>query len=65
MNTELADGAVAKDAMDQDVNIMLSNRPYFYKFFFSGIMYSYLFFFPFIGHNFECILSTSFKSLSK
>jgi hypothetical protein len=63
MNTELAEGAVYRNAMDQYVNIMLSNGPYFYKFFFSGIMYSYLFFFLFIGHNFECILSTSFESL--
>jgi len=65
VNTELADVAVVRDVMDQYVNIMLSNGPYLYKFFFSGIMYIYLFFFPFIGHNFECILSTSFKSLSK
>jgi len=52
VNTELADGAVARDAMDQYVTIMLSNGQYSYKFFFSGIIYIYLFFFPFIGHNF-------------
>jgi len=65
VNTELDYGAVARDDLDQYVNIMLSNGPYFYKFFFSGIMYIYLFFSPFIGHNFECILSTSYESLSK